>query len=159
MNRLSSLFQFILGFFLGVFILAGGTAALGFIFFSRMAAPPPKPVFAEETKEKQTTEKKSPLPTKTETPVAKSQPETAPQEKEQKKEQLPAGAYKAKVTWPEGLSLRDQPGIDANRIGGLMYNNEIIVLETSSDGGWQKVRVPGSGQEGWVRGGNIAKIE
>lgn len=168
MGRLSGLFQFVLGFLLGVVLLAGGTAALGFVFFSRMAAPPPKPLFDAEKQEKDKDAKK-PLakasPTQTETtqkaqeePVKEeSKPEPSPEEKEEEK--LPAGAYKATVNWSEGLSLRDEAGPDANRIGGVMYNDEIIVLETSSDGQWQKIRLAGGEQEGWIKAGNIQKLE
>ncbi|ACK69417.1 SH3 type 3 domain protein [Gloeothece citriformis PCC 7424] len=163
MGRLSGLFQFILGFFLGVFLLAGGTAALGFVFFSRMAAPPPKPLFDAEKPQKDKEAKKpaekaseAKTETKAEKPAVKeeSKPEPSPQQQE---EQLPPGAYKATVSWPEGLSLRDQAGPDATRIGGIMYNDEIVVLQTSADGGWQKIRLS-DGQEGWIKAGNVEKV-
>ncbi|CCQ61355.1 hypothetical protein CWATWH0401_2419 [Crocosphaera watsonii WH 0401] len=48
MNRLSGVFQFLLGFFLGIFLLVGGTASLAYVVFSRMSANPEKPTFAEE---------------------------------------------------------------------------------------------------------------
>lgn len=151
---------------LGVCLLAGGTAALGFVFFSQMVAPPPKPLFDAEKQEKDKNPKKEPVakvsPVKTETKVAsepakeESKPEPSPQEQEEK---LPQGAYKATVTWPEGLSIRDQAGADASRIGGVMYNDKIIVLETTPDGQWQKIRIVGGTQEGWIKAGNIQKIE
>lgn len=166
MGRLSGLFQFILGFLLGVVLLTGGTAALGFVFFSRMAAPPPKPLFNAEKQQKDKNANKpaAKAPAKTQTtpkaeeqPVKQeSKPEPSPQEEEEK---LPPGAYKATVSWSEGLSLRDQAGPDAARTGGIMYNDEIIVLETSADGQWQKVRIPGSGEEGWIKAGNVQKVE
>jgi hypothetical protein len=157
MNRLSSLLQFVLGFFLGVFLLLGGTAALGFVFLSRMTAPPPKPIFAEE-KEKPVAEKPQPSPTAT-AEIENPQPtETvAEAEKEENKEELPPGAYQARVTWSEGLSLRATPGQDAERIGGVGYNSQLIILKTQ--GQWQQVRLPGSGQEGWIKAGNVEKVE
>jgi hypothetical protein len=56
------------------------------------------------------------------------------------------------------LSLRAEPDSNAATIGGIAYDNEIIVLEETSDKKWQKVRIPWSEQEGWVRGGNTEKI-
>lgn len=164
MGRLSGLLQFILGFLLGVSLLAGGTAALGFVFFTRMAAPPPKPLFGAEKPEKEQNTAKQPTakasPAKTETkqqaPKEKPSPKPSPEET---KEDLPPGAYKATVTWPEGLSIRDKAGPDATRIGGIMYNDEIIVLETTADGGWQRIRIVGGTQEGWIKAGNIQKVQ
>jgi hypothetical protein len=167
MNRLSNVFQFILGFILGVLLLVGGTAAVGFVFFSRLAAPPEKPVFSEEKesfnqaaqpKESPQTESVNP-----EEQQAKEQPSPTPSPEEKKtetnqeKEKLPAGAYKAKVNWSSGLSLRAEPSKDSERIGGVDYNTELIILEKSSDGNWEKVRVVGSDKEGWIKSGNVEK--
>lgn len=52
MKRISNLVQFIIGFILGLAILAGGTAAVAYVFFAKMNANPPKPTFAEEKKKK-----------------------------------------------------------------------------------------------------------
>lgn len=158
MKGLSSLLQFIIGFILGVVVLAGGTAALGFVFFSRMASTPPKPVFPEERAKPKPKKAIAKKPQVKSTPEKSPSPSPSPEEKEDK-EKLPPGAYKARVTWSEGLSLRDQPSFDGTRVSGVMYNDEVIVLETSSDGGWQKVRVAGGTQEGWVKGGNLKKEE
>jgi hypothetical protein len=70
---------------------------------------------------------------------------------------LPQGAYKGRVTWSSGLSLRADPNSSANRVGGVDYNSELIILETSQDGQWQKVRVANGSQEGWIKAGNIKK--
>jgi outer membrane biosynthesis protein TonB len=78
MNRFSNLLQFILGFFLGLVILAGGSAAFAYLFWMRMAASPPKPIFTEE-KPKETTEVNqaaSPAPSPTNSP-ANTSTETA----------------------------------------------------------------------------------
>lgn len=161
MNRLSGVFQFLLGFFLGIFLLVGGTASLAYVVFSRMNANPEKPTFAEE-KPPETTAKADSQP------VAKQGTKTKPVEEvvaketvveEETDEDLPDGAYRAKVTWSTGLSLRSQPASDADRIGGVGYNAELIILKTTADGDWQQVRLPGSQQEGWVKAGNVAKID
>ncbi len=157
MNRISSFLQFILGFSLGVLLLAGGTTALGFLFLSRMTSLPAKPVFTEEKQPVATTK-----PTTTKTPAQEVKeepsPTPSPETEEPEKPELPPGAYKAKVNWSEGLSIRSEPNADASRIGGFEYNQELIILETSSDGKWQKARLAGGEQEGWIKAGNVEKI-
>jgi Bacterial SH3 domain len=69
---------------------------------------------------------------------------------------LPAGAFEGRVTQEIGLILRDGPELSSGQIGGVDYNERLVVLETSADKAWQKVR-NASGKEGWVRGGNIEK--
>ncbi|ACK65766.1 SH3 type 3 domain-containing protein [Rippkaea orientalis PCC 8801] len=166
MNRLSALFQFIIGFFVGVLLLISGTTALAYVVFYRLNSQPARPTFAEEKPQKEATktesqaEKTAEKPTEKPTEeVAAKQPEPEVEEKTEETEKLPQGAYKAAVNWPDGLSLRAEPGKEAERIGGIEYKSEIIILETSSDGGWQKVRIPGSEQEGWIKAGNVDKIE
>ncbi|HAC63522.1 MAG TPA: peptide-binding protein [Cyanothece sp. UBA12306] len=172
MNRFSALFQFIVGFFVGVLLLVSGTAALAYVVFYRLNIDPPKPTFAEEKpKPKETTKSKpkaqeTAKKTKEEVAAKKPEPEPSPEVEENKEEEttqeteeLPQGAYKASVNWPQGLSLRAEPGQDADRIGGVGYQSELIILKTSSDGDWQKVRLPRSGQEGWVKAGNVDKLE
>lgn len=70
---------------------------------------------------------------------------------------LPPGAFEGRVTQPIGLVLRDAASLDSAQIGGIALNEKVIVLETSPDGNWQKVRLPNSNREGWVRAGNIEK--
>lgn len=152
----SSLFQFIIGFFLGVILFGAGIAGGAYFFLTNVSGNPSKHTFAEE---KPSSEQKSPPEAsnkenpKPETEAKKPEPETKP-----KTEDLPAGAYQARVTWSTGLSLRSDPTTDAERIGGVDYNAELIILSTSNDNQWQKVRVPSSGQEGWVKSGNVEKI-
>jgi hypothetical protein len=172
MKRFSGLLQFILGFFLGIAILVGLTSALGYLMFSRLAATPNKPVFSEENKSKPkatTPDKKaseksatkpeaSPSPKVTTTsPSPEVSPSPSPSPKA--KEDLPPGAYKAKVTWSGGLSLRSNPSKDSERVSGVDYDDELIVLETSADGVWAKVRSVEGEQEGWVKVGNLKKTE
>jgi hypothetical protein len=172
MKRFSGLLQFILGFFLGITILVGLTSALGYLMFSRLAATPNKPVFSEENKSKvkaTTPDKKasdksaakpevSPSPkAATESPSPEVSPSPSPSP--EAKEDLPKGAYKAKVTWSGGLSLRSNPSKDSERVSGVDYDQELIILETSADGVWAKVRSVDGGQEGWVKVGNFKKTE
>ncbi|MGK7880712.1 MAG: SH3 domain-containing protein [Crocosphaera sp.] len=160
MNRLSGVFQFLLGFFLGIFLLVGGTASLAYVVFSRMSVNPEKPTFAEE-KPPETTAKADSQPVSNQESKTEAVEEVAATETvfEEETEELPDGAYRAKVTWSTGLSLRSQPASDADRIGGVGYDAELIILKTSADGDWQQVRLPGSQREGWVKAGNVAKID
>uniref|UniRef100_A0ACD5GQH0 SH3 domain-containing protein n=1 Tax=Desertifilum tharense IPPAS B-1220 TaxID=1781255 RepID=A0ACD5GQH0_9CYAN len=58
----------------------------------------------------------------------------------------------------DGLILREASGTDANRVGGVGYNERVIVLQESGDKAWQKIRLNGSEQEGWVKAGNLERI-
>jgi cytoskeletal protein RodZ len=172
MKRFSGLLQFILGFFLGIIILVGLTSALGYLMFSRLAATPNKPVFPEENKskpkattaDKKASEKSASKPEVSPSPkatTASPSPEVSPSPSPspKAKEDLPPGAYKAKVTWSGGLSLRSNPSKDSERVSGVDYDDELIVLESSADGVWAKVRSANGGQEGWVKVGNFKKTE
>jgi hypothetical protein len=170
MKHFSGLLQFILGFFLGITILIGLTSALGYLMFSRLAATPNKPVFSEENKskvkattpDKKASEKSATKPEASPSPkvtTTSPSPEVSPSPSPEAKEDLPQGAYKAKVTWSGGLSLRSNPSKDSERVSGVDYDDELIVLETSADGVWAKVRSVEGEQEGWVKVGNFKKTE
>ncbi|WP_267383460.1 SH3 domain-containing protein [Cyanobacterium sp. uoEpiScrs1] len=165
MKYFSVFLQFILGFFVGILLLVSGTTALAYVVFYRLNTSPPKPIFAEEKQEKAA--EPSTLESNAQEKAKKSKEKMAAREselfseiqKKEKKGDLPSGAYRASVIWPSGLSLRSEPDQDAQRIGGIDYKAELIILKTSSDGDWQNVRISRSGQEGWVKAGNIQKIE
>jgi len=155
---LSGIAKFIIGFILGIVILLAGGAAVGYYFFTKLSVNPAKPIFAEEqakssgkspdAAKKPAASPQKPKPSPSPTPSESPEPEA-----------LPPGAYEARVTWPEGLSLRDSPSLNANRIGGIAYNKEIIILKESDDKKWQRVRLSGSEQEGWVKAGNVERVE
>ena len=166
---LSGFIKFILGFFLAIAVLIGGGAAIGLYFFNRTGIPPAKPVFSNDSpsvkaQAPKTTEpggakptlkpgtkaESSPSPTSTSTESPKATPSPKP---------LPSGAYQGRVTWAEGLSLRSQPNQQAEKIGGVGFNQKIIILEENQDKSWQKIRLEGSEQEGWVKAGNTEKID
>ncbi|MBE9128485.1 SH3 domain-containing protein [Coleofasciculus sp. LEGE 07092] len=154
---LSGITKFFLGFTLGISLLLGTSVAAAYYFYTKLSVNPPRPIFAEE----QQPEKPIAQPVKA--PKASSQnnpskPSPAPS-KSPATAALPPGAYTAKVSWPEGLSLRDSPGLEASRIGGVAYNQEIIVLQESDDKKWQKVRLAEGEQEGWVKAGNIERVD
>ncbi len=160
--NISGLFQFVIGFFFGLIFFTAGIAGGAYFFLNQTATNPEKQVFSEEKpKEEKPKEEKvettaEQTNTKTKTETTKQPEETAV--KPEPEEKLPNGAYFARVTWSTGLSLRDGPSKEAERIGGVGFDRKIIILSTSNDGDWQKIRIPGSEQEGWVKAGNIAKV-
>jgi uncharacterized protein YgiM (DUF1202 family) len=145
--------KFFLGLILALAILAGSGFLAARYVMSRMTILPPKPAFPNDS----ATTPKSP----SSKPVAKSanadQAAPSPSPSAPPKP-LPSGAYSALVTQQIGLVLREGPGQETRTIGGVGYNEKLIVLETSADGAWQKVRTDLSDQEGWVRGGNTEKV-
>ena len=178
LKRLSATVQFILGFALGIGLIAGISGVALFAYYKKMSVLPQKPVFPElkvspeinaDTIESSTDIE--PIESNTiqdneelEVEVKEKEQEQAPQEvPEEPKEadkpepQLPPNAYRATVTWPQGLSLRAEPSINAGRVGGIEAKANIIILEDSADGKWQRVRLPWSGQEGWVKAGNTKR--
>ena len=58
------------------------------------------------------------------------------------------------------INSYDTPSKNSNRIGGISYQEKVIVLEESSDKRWQKVRVDDGGDRiGWVSGGNTEPLD
>ncbi|MGK7918814.1 MAG: SH3 domain-containing protein [Trichodesmium sp.] len=139
--NLYGLFKFLVGFILAILLLAGASAAAVLYFAAKLTRMPEKPIYTNEkpvvqkVSTSETTNKKSP-------------------------DGLEPGTYKAIVSEPIGLIIRDTPSRDANRIGGVSYQEEVIVLEESSDKRWQKIRVnDGSDRMGWVSGGNTERLD
>ncbi|MEQ8969595.1 MAG: SH3 domain-containing protein [Coleofasciculus sp. C1-SOL-03] len=156
---LSGIIKFLIGFILGIVILLAGGGAVGYYFFTKLSANPAKPIFAEEQQAKSESPDSAKKPAQSsQKPKSSPSPSPTPSESPEP-EELPPGAYEARVTWPEGLSLRDSPSLNANRIGGVAYNKEIIILKESDDKKWQRVRLSGSEQEGWVKAGNVERVE
>ena len=150
MRGTSGLVKLVLGFVIAIALLVSGSVALALIFINRASSPPPKPIFANDS----STVKKTVNTTKpkTSTPVAtKKAPKTKPSP-------LASGSYPARVTWNQGLSLRAEPSLDAERIGSLDYNQKIVVLQQSKDEKWQQIRLDDSELQGWVKAGNTERI-
>ena len=155
---ISQTFQFILGFLIGVALIAGSAVGAAYYYFTKVSSSiPEKPVYPEESTTApvaQQPEKQDESQLVIESLSNADRPEPIA---EPVTESIPPNAYYANVTWSEGLSLRAEPSIDADRIGGVGYNAKILILEDSADKRWQKVRIPGSQQEGWVKAGNIER--
>lgn len=156
--------KFVLGVSLALAILAGGSAAVALYFMYRVTTHPPKPTFANELNQKP---KAVPAPKQQAQPEISNPDNTNNAESTTEKansdtnstEPLAPGTYRARVSWEKGLSLRAEPGAGAERIGELEYNQQIVVLEASPDKNWQRVRLSDSDREGWIKAGNIEKIQ
>lgn len=154
------LVKFVIGILVAIALLfvAGGAAAR--YVMTRLSALPPKPIFPEErmTAEGSGTppsdvQASAPSPQEAPTPLPAPEPPLQPEE-----EALPEGAFRARIVQPIGMVLRQGPSTETTQIGGIDYNELVIVLSESSDG-WQNVRLPGSGVEGWIKSGNIERVE
>jgi Bacterial SH3 domain len=144
--KLPKLFRFLLGSTLGLVILGIGLLGLGYFVVQRMSALPERPVFENER-----TNTPSPSPASTSSPTNETPAEATPSP-------TPTDGYLATVSFSSGLSLRDNPSNDAARIGGVEFNEEVVVLEDSSDRKWQRIRSQTSDLEGWVKAGNLKRV-
>ncbi|PSB34527.1 SH3 domain-containing protein [Chlorogloea sp. CCALA 695] len=148
MSWTSGLVKLVLGFVIAITLLISGSVALALIFINRASSPPPKPIFANDS----SAVKKTANITKPKTSIAtKNAPKSKPSPS------LASGSYPARVTWNQGLSLRSEPSLDAERIGSLDYNQKIVVLQQSKDEKWQQIRLDDSELQGWVKAGNTER--
>ncbi len=138
------IFRFLLGSVLGLVILGIGLLGLGYFAVQRLSTPPERPVFENER-----TNQSSPSPASTPSSTNSTPAEATPS--------LTDG-YIATVSFSGGLSVRDNPSNDAARIGGVEFNQEVVVLEDSADGDWQRIRSQTSDLEGWVKAGNLKRV-
>lgn len=153
----SGLAKFLIGFFLAIALLVGGGVATAYYFFTKLSIPPPRPTFAND---KPAVKVKSPqiAAKKASSPTAQGSPTTASSEVVNAQE-LEPGAYKARISWREGLSLREEPSLEANKVGGVAYNQRVVVIKQSDDQKWQQIRLEDSEQKGWVKAGNIERVD
>lgn len=148
----SGLVKLILGVIIAIALLISGSVALALIFINRSSSPPPKPIFANDSSAVKKAANKSQPKTSTPVPNQKPAPKSKPSP-------LASGSYPARVTWNQGLSLRTEPNLEAERVGSLDYNQKIVVLEQSQDEKWQRVRLADSDLEGWVKAGNTERVQ
>ncbi len=124
-----------------LFALAGVITAR--YFMAQLAVLPTRPVYSNDRPEPEApaaAEAPSPVVT---APVAPPAPPDPP------------GSYEAIVNQPIGLILRAGPGTQFERLGGIDNNTRILVLGEDDSREWLNVRLRTTGQEGWIKGGNI----
>lgn len=161
---LSALTKVVLGFFIAIaLIVSGGYLAAQYVI-AEFTKPPTKPIFPND----KTAQK--PKPAASPTPVAAASPKVSPaavssplqpspaatpspQATSPSPQPLPATSYPARITLSEGLNLRNKPSVDGDRIGGVDFDEQVVVIEESPDKAWQKVRLQSSNVEGWIRAG------
>jgi hypothetical protein len=162
---LTNLLKVILGFVLAIAVLLGTGLTVALYFVNRTAVTPPKPIYPNDNPSFQAKKPKaiaksppkksatpnptsSPTPTPTATPTPTESPKP-----------LPPDAYEGTVTWANGLSMRSEPDANSSTIGGVGGNKKVIILEESADKKWQKIRIPDTDKEGWVKAGNIQRSQ
>ncbi len=157
--NISGFLQFLIGFIIGIVLFGAGIAGGAYYFLTQISANPTDPSDPiPTTEESNASESSSETQSVAVEPEPKPEPEPTPTV-EPEREALPDGAYRARVTWSTGLNLRAEPSENADSVGGVGFNSELIILSTSGDRNWQRVRVVGSGQEAWVKAGNVTRID
>jgi len=160
---ISGLIQFILGFLIGLLILSGMSAATAYLVMKNLTKQPPEPEYKQSQNPGETSEPQ-PEPASDKQQGEQSEQKSSSESSQQKsnrntiEERFGEQAYKARVTWDTGLTLRAEPSINSSRVGGVQYNDRVIILGNSSDGDWQKVYVSQTEQKAWVRAGNVERI-
>lgn len=119
----------------------GGYFAVQYVL-AQLTALPPKPTFPNDN------------PNYGKTVKSQTSPKPAATKKQKP---LPAGAYEATVKQPIGLIVRGAPSLTAGQLDGVEYNEPVIVLSTSKDKLWEKIRYSATEKEGWVKAGNTQK--
>jgi uncharacterized protein YgiM (DUF1202 family) len=164
------LVKFLTGFFLAIALLfVAGVASTRYLI-TKLATPPERPVFDNETGVVPlNAESTNPAAVGTasdtndagSTETAANNPPTPPPAQSTPEDQESAedeAGYRAVVTQPIGLILRSDATQESRRITGLAYNTEVEILGESEDQEWLRVRLPGSGIEGWVKSGNTTPV-
>jgi len=126
-------------------------------FMARLAVQPPKPIFENDTPiqsdiNSATTSAATATLSPDSTPAAIATATPTPEPSAS-----PEG-YEAIIIQPIGMVLREGPGTSFERAGGIDYNETVIVLEESVDQEWMRVRLPDTGQEGWIKSGNTRRL-
>lgn len=167
----SGLAKLVMGFLLAIAMLgAGGYFAVQYVI-AEFTKPPAKPMFANDKPAARpkpaavaTVAKPAPSPVATEPPAPSPSPSPAAVPSPSPSpaavapspsptaSPTPAG-YQARIVISEGLNLRDKPNRESARVGGVDYDDRVTILEESSDKEWQRVRVEGTNEEGWIRSG------
>ncbi|MBF2036655.1 MAG: SH3 domain-containing protein [Leptolyngbyaceae cyanobacterium T60_A2020_046] len=145
--------KLVIGVTLALFLLSLAGVATARYFMARLSVLPPRPAFSNDNPSGSAPPTSpSPAP-EAATPAPTPEPAAAPVEEK------PPGSYDAIVVQPVGLILRSGPGTNFDRMGGVDNQDRILVLKTSDDGQWLNIRIPDTGQEGWVKAGNTRAVD
>ena len=146
----SGLLKAFSGFLAAIALIVGGGVFAAQYLITQFTTPPPKPMFAND----------KPVPKPQSAAIApKPQPPQPKPTSSPTPSPKPSGAgYQARITLSEGLNVRSNPTVDADRVGGVDFDEEITVLEESPDQKWQRVQVKTSNVEGWIKSGYTERI-
>jgi pyruvate/2-oxoglutarate dehydrogenase complex dihydrolipoamide acyltransferase (E2) component len=155
--RQSSVVRALSGFLLAIALIVGGGYLTTQYVIAKFTELPPRPTFPND--------KPSPNPAKPATKPAASQPKASPvvavspAPAPSATSSPKADQKMARITLGEGLNVRENPSVEAGRVGGVDYNEVVTVVETSPDQEWQKIRVEKSGLEGWIKSGYTEPVD
>ncbi|CCH66263.1 hypothetical protein RINTHH_1080 [Richelia intracellularis HH01] len=162
----SNILKYTLGFLLAIAILFGSIFAVALYLMNRTSIRPDKPIFSNDKSAVNANLLKQKHNKNTSDKITKFKktypiiPKPYPNKQEYESPEIMAlGTYKARVTWPEGLSIRETADKNAKHIGSVAFNGKVIVLEESNDKAWQKIRINSTQQEGWVKSGNTRAVD
>ncbi|KGF73288.1 hypothetical protein DO97_20870 [Neosynechococcus sphagnicola sy1] len=145
----SGFLKLILGMALALVLLIAGGSAISWLLMSRLIGSPPKPEF--ENDHPLSKNQPTPVVLVSPTPVKPTQATVTPTPSPQ------PGAFSARISWPQGVTVRDRPATDGSRVTGVDFNAQVTVLENSADGIWQRIRLE-NGREGWIKAGNLEPL-
>lgn len=146
--------KLVLGMVVALMLLSLAGVATARYFMGRLSVLPPRPIFENDVEAVDATE------TTTETsPAVEAAVQPAPEPTPTPPPTPEPQGYAAIVVQPIGLVIRAEPTTASQQLGGIDYNAQVRVLEESDDQRWILIRVPESGQEGWVKAGNTRPVE
>lgn len=135
--KASHILQWLLGTTFGLGLMVLLFASVLGVFSQNLLLPPERPEFNQEIVE--SPQAVPDASEETEEPDPSPEPSPEPEN------------TTARVSYGEGLRIRDRPDREGTPLGGVGFDEEVILLEQSDDGEWQKIRSQ-DGTEGWVLG-------
>ena len=151
-NFLIGLSKFVLGIILAMLIVSISGIAMAKFFMSRIAELPERPVYENDSPESRNRQASGrPVPEAEGPAAVVEEAQDEPEAAAEKDDALAEGEYKVVVNQPVGLILRDGPGTSYGQIGGLDYQQSVVVF--AEDSGWLNIELS-NGQTGWIKDGN-----
>ncbi|MDG2991174.1 SH3 domain-containing protein [Candidatus Synechococcus calcipolaris G9] len=137
----SRILQWLLGTTLGLGLMVLLFASVLGIFSQGLLLPPERPEFTNDFPQAMAESPEATTEAGEDTEEPEPSPEPSPE----------PDNTTARVSYGEGLRIRDRPDRSGEPLGGVSFDEEVILLEQSDDGEWQRIRTQ-DGLEGWVLG-------
>jgi uncharacterized protein YgiM (DUF1202 family) len=122
-----------LGVLLGLLAVGFFVGALSFLFLQQLSRSPGKPNFAEVKKD---------------SPNSRLDIRGADDK-----------TYLALVVYDQDLILRDKPDSKGKVVDKLRFDDTVTVIGESDNKQWQQIRFESKGVEGWIRAGNVKRVQ